>query len=478
MKFFLICLISIATIHARVSLAAPAVRSLTVEDFAYAIEIETAPPGPVYQVNLSDDVYGVAKKDFRDIRVFNASGEVVPFTLQYQTYEDRQSSMSRPVVLFPIQGAPEEAGAQNVVQVAEDAHGKVVQVRFSGQREGTRREVSAYLLDLRTEEQILTSLQIQWSPADRNRVLAVTVEASDDLKSWRTVSSGAVLAKLAFQGETLEQKKIELPGVRSKYLKITAEGGISFGLESVSGEFVSQQRLDSVKRPVKIPGRIRLPEEGAAGGRTMSENEFVYDANSVAPMDSVKVLLPEPNMFIRFHLASSGSENGPWVDRTSGTAYQLTLDGKELASAAIPLNQPIPDRYWLLKVEGKGINLRDRILQLELGYVPHQLLFLVRGSAPFRLVYGSAIAEGLDFGFGALLESLRVARSGQAVVPQASQLVGERKELGGPARLKAPPEEKPVPWKQFGLWGVLGLFVLLSAGMAWRLFRDLSAKSS
>ena len=478
MKVFLICVISIVTINARSSFAAPASRSLTPDDFAYAIEIETPPPGPVYQVNLSDDVYGVVKKDFRDIRVFNGNGEVVPFTLQYQAYEDRQSSVSRPVVLFPIEGAPEQAGAQSAVEVAQDANGKLVQVRFSGQREGTRREVSAYLLDLRTEDQTLTSLQIQWSPADRNRVLSVTVEASDDLKSWRTVSSGAVLAKLAFQGETLEQKKIEFPGVRSKYLKLAAEGGIPFGLESVSGEFVSQQRLDSVKRPVKIPGRIRLPEEGAAGGRTMSENEFVYDANSVAPMDSVKVLLPEPNMFIRFHLASSGSENGPWVDRTSGTAYQLTLDGKELASAAIPLNQPIPDRYWLLKVEGKGINLRDRILQLELGYVPHQLLFLVRGSAPFRLVYGSAIAEGLDFGFGALLESLRVARSGQAVVPQASQLVGERKELGGPARLKAPPEEKPVPWKQFGLWGVLGLFVLLSAGMAWRLFRDLSAKSS
>src|SRR5262249_42523772 len=53
------------------------------QDFAFGMAIETAVPGSAYRFAVPAEIYTkVAHDDLRDIRVFNARGEVVPYELQ------------------------------------------------------------------------------------------------------------------------------------------------------------------------------------------------------------------------------------------------------------------------------------------------------------------------------------------------------------------------------------------------------------
>jgi hypothetical protein len=452
--------------------------SLKPQDFAFGMAIDAPSGGPVFKLSLSEEVYrGVKGGDLRDLRVFNSQGEVVPHSLEHKTFQELEETARHPILMFPIDGAPAKLPSRSELELKEDASGRVVHVRFSGQETGSSQPTRAYLLDLRKQDQKLKGLDFEWSPAEPNRMVPILVEASDDLKYWRPLTSGAVLARLAYQGETLERKRVEFPEVRSSFLRITWDGDTPLRLTSISGEFVSGKKLDAVRSWTRVSGRLRSPANPSASASAAGE-EFIFGTQSSLPVDSIQVLLPETNTFIRLRLSSADTEDGPWVERFAGTVYRMTVEGKEIVSLPIQLRSFVADRYWVFRIEGKESSWGGKAPELELGWVPHRLLFLARGDAPFRLAYGSAVVGRTDFGFASLMESLNAANDAQTVVPQEAQLVGGQMELGGATRLATPPEVKPLAWKQWALWAILVFALVLVAGMAWKLYRELSTQAS
>ena len=68
-------------------------------DFAYGMPIATPTPGAAYRVAIPLEVYRkVVHEDLRDLRVFNARGEVVPYEFQ--------QPQSKPVLRPPEQQLP------------------------------------------------------------------------------------------------------------------------------------------------------------------------------------------------------------------------------------------------------------------------------------------------------------------------------------------------------------------------------------
>ena len=127
------------------------------------------------------------------------------------------------------------------------------------------------------------------------------------------------------------------------------------------------------------------------------------------------------------------------------------------------------DRRWRLTVDASDSTIGSAVPRLEIGYRPHDLFFIARGSGPFTLAFGSAVAEPLKVNVSALFEGIGRHRENgleRWVAPQGARLL-----LGGPQRLSPPP--KPLPMRRILLWSILLAGVLVVAVMAWRLARRL-----
>jgi hypothetical protein len=118
---------------------------------------------------------------------------------------------------------------------------------------------------------------------------------------------------------------------------------------------------------------------------------------------------------------------------------------------------------------------------LQVGWVPHQLVFAARGKPPFTLAYGNRAAKPGAIAIASLIPGYRedagntVRAAKAAATPtvnvQAAAAQGQQ-ELGGAVRL-----EEQVDWKRWTLWGVLGLGVLILGAMASRLMKQLGSAS-
>ena len=88
--------------------------------------------------------------------------------------------------------------------------------------------------------------------------------------------------------------------------------------------------------------------------------------------------------------------------------YRIDVDTPPLTSAP----QPVPismDRHWRLCVDASDSTIGSVVPRLELGYRPHDLFFVARGSGPFTLAFGSAAVEPLKVNVAAPLRRYRPA---------------------------------------------------------------------
>ena len=128
-------------------------KTIKPNDFAYGMDLTVSTGGPVYQVELPEEIYrGIKWGNLRDLRVFNGQDEVIASTLEHPVFEAHQNSATHPITIFMIEGAAAGDNGANSIEVKEDASGKVAAVRFVRKGAQVKAEpLTAYLLDLRKQ---------------------------------------------------------------------------------------------------------------------------------------------------------------------------------------------------------------------------------------------------------------------------------------------------------------------------------------
>src|SRR5262249_50639677 len=123
--------------------------------------------------------------------------------------------------------------------------------------------------------------------------------------------------------------------------------------------------------------------------------------------------------------------------------YRLKSEGTELRNGPVALLVNA-DANWLLRTDPKQGGLGKVAPQLLVQWVPHDLVFVARGTAPFYVAYGSAAVEATAaVSLGLLPKNLSIARGS----------LSNPEPLGGDARLRPPPAS--YAWKTVVLWIVL-----------------------
>lgn len=351
------------------------------------------------------------------------------------------------------------------------------------------KNITGYILDMSRIKPYPPELELEWRGGSDHFVINVTLQGSDDLTYWDHITEKSI-AKLQFAGDSIYENHLPLTdseaqnrGVkeqrRYRYLRLSwpAEEQIS-----TSGALLS--KIAAVfPKPAKIRARERRE---LANGRfsPTSRMEINFDSQGFFPVDAVQIKFNQSNSIIRATVESSPDGSSMWTQRCEGVFYTLRAGGSEAAgiSSGKSLSSeltngpftfpPTCDRFWRIRVSQDGAGLSGALYPplLEIGFRPHELLFVARGNPPYTLAYGRG--RDLKNSWAESIPDLILKAVNKDDIEEAT--LGAATVLGGEAQLKSAPS--PLPWKRWILWASLIGGVALIAFMVWSLARQMRSR--
>lgn len=422
---------------------------LALDDFAYAAPIITRGTSSAYRIRVPFAVYqNVAHQDLRDVRVFNARGEVVPYQLQEPQPKPTVHSVGPTLALFPLRG--DARIKLNGLQIGIQSQGAALSVQT---REGAAEPppITGYLIDARQLTSPIAALQLNWPSDAPDFSGMLRIESSDDLMSWQTLRTDVPVLSLRANGAQLVQSRVEFPPTRAKFWRLTwMAKPAPFGLTSVMAD------TDVVAMQPQ-----RMTHTVAGTFRDGKRREFWFDLGASVPINQLNIKLPEPNSVARLQLWSRARLTDNWREVTETDFFWVQHGASERRNEAISIATDF-DRYWLARVTSPDGSAGDTAPKLQVSWEARDLAFLAKGSGPFLLAYGNGSAVEASSTLKGLLDGIAV---------QHAEL-GNPRFAGGPERLRAAP--RFVPWKLAILWSTLSVGIILLGWMAYRLCREVS----
>ncbi|GAA0718949.1 DUF3999 domain-containing protein [Dokdonella soli] len=449
-------------------LAASAANANTPADYAYTFPIETAASpqdgNSAWRIELTPEVYAwVQDAALRDVEVFNAARLPVPFAriATEPAATSREQNVPLPVLALPAAASGAAASDLRLV-IDRDADGRLRRIDAGEQTPATTKStVRDWLLDASAVDRAIDSVVLAWTAPTSGVVARFSIEAGDDLQTWRNAGSGTVLA-LEQAGARLERHDIVLGGVRAKYLRLhrlddgADLSGLGAQAHSVERGHAAPARgwLDAAL--VATPADVELPA-GVA--------RFDYALASALPIHAARIELANDNALAPLTLSARmpGSPGREWSDLARVTAFRLRSGDETIRNSDIDLTST--PRLREFRIESRvPLAAAPR---LALGYRPDSFVFLAEGDGPWTLAVGSARVRRADYPVDAALAGLR-AKSGKDWQPPLAKL-GAARESAGAIALKPPPA--PTPWRRWLLWSVLVAGAAVVGGFAISLLR-------
>jgi hypothetical protein len=421
-------------------------QAISPRDLAYAQMVIPEHDAAAYRFSLPLAVYqNTFSEDLADLRMFNAEGAVIPFSLSRPAAQSGIHKTPIAVPLFPL-----HQGAQILidgVRLTINSAGSAVNLQTQNGIT-TNLVVRQYLLDARDLDATLSALQLAWPDAASEYTGRLSVEVSDDLAAWRSLVAAAPIANLHANGQKLVANRVEFSPTKARFWRLSWLGTPpNFELTSILGDPASGA-TEPVRAVLEVIG-IRDPK---------TSQDYTFDLNAHPPVSRINVLLPEANTVVEVQLSSRRLPGDPWHAVTRAGFYRVnTSEGEQQNS---PLEVGIDgDRYWKARISNAAA-LPQAPLRLQVEWVPNEVTFLAQGHAPFLLAYGSASAHRAEADLSHLPGTLEIAPA----------TLGPSRVSGGATRLVAQPA--PFPRMRIALWSVLLLAVVLLSWMAYRISKD------
>jgi hypothetical protein len=417
--------------------------------------------GPWYRLDLPATLRLASQRaDFADIRVFDAQGVAMPFSLLRPQTEYKVSEQRQEVAIFPLYSESQsDADPAPTVRLQSNARGTLIEViPDAGEAEtqaGVRR---GWLLDTSGIEGEMVRMSLDWVAAEEIPSLQrFAIEGSDDLQQWHALGTGQAV-HMTFDGAEIDQREVRLPGLSNRYLRLIWQQPSQAPM--LQGVSVVENRTLS-----KIPS---LSWSSPLSAERTADGDYRLQLPRAMRLERMRIGLPQINTLAPLtvsggYLDRKGRE--VWSPLGEGLVYRLSLNGDEAQQNEIPLSSRAFD---LFRVQASGGGLDMPRLKIKLGLAPMQLVFLARGEAPYRLSLGNRKAVMAGLPLDSLMPPIEgvtpeasTARLGEAMgtVPAAEAMSG----AGGRAAWS---------WKNFLLWGVLFVGVILLVFMTAHILRS------
>ena len=432
---------------------AGAASAQTPEDFAWQWPITLDGDQGAYRLVLDESVYArLARDDLRDLAVFNAQSQLVPFApLAYaQTVREQHTPLRWLRVAAPAAGQ----GNTFSLRLERDSNGRVRDLQLDSQSAPATAPSTDLLIDLGDEPPRVSSLRLSLgSEAVLPVNLRVEVLASDDLAQWQTLGRDLAVVAIVDNGLRIERLRLDFAASRQRYLRLSLARGENW--PAIAG-IENEQRETGTAGPawqrVELQGQP-VPEANGV---------FEYRSPGPLPVSRIDLHLAAANTVARVQFESRMTQEAAWSPVTGFTAFRLGTGDDELRQlpSDIPLRR---DRYWQLRTEPA----LPQAPILVLHYRPDSFVLLAQGPAPYRLLAGSLRTSRPDYPVQAALAAAGASRP-QGWQPPLAVLAGGSAAAGGDAALS--PDRGP-QYRRWLLWAVLGIGAALVLVVSVRMLR-------
>ena len=191
--------------------------------------------------------------------------------------------------------------------------------------------------------------------------------------------------------------------------------------------------------------------------------------NTLAPM-SIQYFPPQERHRPRLGWHHHRREEARWGDLAQTVVYRLQAPQGEAKSADIALYGTVANRLRLVTDDRSG-GIGSVPPSLQIGFVPHVLVFLARGNGPFVLAWGAKGVEPASLALSTLVpgyDAKAPLNAAQASLPASGIVQAKPAPLAGGAT-----PEGSSPSAKWVLWAVLLGGLLVLGGMARSLIQQL-----
>ena len=437
--------------------------------FSWRAPLAVAASAPYQRITLPLEAYAqAAQPDLRDVRVFNADDVPVPLARIQQSGSSQASTLIQTLHWFPLTatkktGTHDEDDAALNVRVRQGRNGTLVDIRTGAQRKrATKNMVRGYVLDASHLEKPgnVKALTLDWKEGTGFHLLDIS--ASDNLQDWHSVRQGVQLARLEYDGKTIERRRIELSGFSGRYLRLIWR-------DPVAAPELSAVEIEETTAYWQSPPLLwSEPIESSQSSLRLQEGEFHYRLPQTLPVRRIRLLLPQGNVLLPLELWEPYRERQAWRTLARDVAYRVSSGGREWLHNEIALSGTL-QRAFILRIDPRSS--RTEAPKLQVAIEPEQIVFLAEGKPPYLLALGNADVKSVALPLATLVPGLGSDSAPEIadakVLPVKSQAVSASK----PALLQPLVEE--IDWKKAALWSVLVAGVLAMGFMAWQLLRQM-----
>lgn len=418
-------------------------------DFASQVPLAVTGDGPWYRLELPLALQsGAAQPDLADVRVYNAAGEALAYSVLRAPSRHADTQVVTSVKWFPLYAAADAHEKAPAVRVQLNTSGSLVEVQPQEQLEAGEEVLRGWLLDTSAVKAPLLQLALDWS-SEREGFQRFSIEASDDLKQWRPWGEGQV-ARLSFADERIEQHEVGLPGEQARYLRLLWLAPQSAPVLS------SAQVLSSSNSDVPLSLAWSAPLQGSLQGT----GRYVWELPGSLAVERLKLDIAQPNSLAPVDVFGRTDGQAPWRPLESGLLYRLDLNGEDVVQDEMAMPGDSLQQV-MMQVDDRGGGLGVAIPALRVAVRPTQVVFLARGPAPYTLALGKPGLKSAQLPLAVLIPDARHLTALGVARPAGPAVVA----AGVPA-VPAGPD-----FKRLALWVVLVAGVLGLAYMAFTVRR-------
>ncbi len=425
---------------------------LTAKEAIYEIDINITRDATLQMFQLPERLYWENEnRNINQMMIVDKFGSKLPFEIsQYPGVITREKSVLK---MYPLSESRYLKSQTGSLLLNYDKKNHLIEIKKNKTIKKSNKIVG-YLID-QGEKYPHRNSQIIFSLSDvtKTAFLKFTIDESNNLKDWRNISEGEVLAQLVNNKDITLHNKINLKNIRARFLRLSITN------KTIPFEINSAEQYFSREAP-----EILVWTEIKNMLYSKKEKGFLLDLSPVVAYKKIKVKMPPAPSIITTDIFLQKSISSGWSYYSRLNLINISDKNTQILDNVAPIFF-VRKNKMKLTIRYANPQINQESIKVSLAYAPQKVTFFANGNAPYRLHLSSNKSRKTQNNNPQLLNSIK-NKSNHSI---GNATLGELRII----EVDSAAGETRFHWKTILLWVILVIGVIIMAWMAKKLLKQM-----